>query len=329
MKKIIFQTNQLSIRGTEVAIFDYANFNEEILNNESIILTKRKHTWPHHPDIQKKFENRFKVIYYNDFSEVEKILEKEKIDIFYSMKGGNYDGILSKNIPNAIHVVFQENSPHGEVYAYISEWLSKKMTNGNSPFVDYIVNYPKIEGDFRDKLNIPKDALVYGRYGGLETFDIGFVHQAIFETALKNPNIYFLFAYTNRFCRALPNIIHIPYVSNIEDKMRFVNTCDAMIHARFGGESFGLAIAEFSVNNKPIITFSGKDIKKYYPHNHDEAHLEILGDTCVKYDNYQDIKYVLNNFTPDKNKNYDVYSEKYSPKNVMKKFDEVFINPLI
>ena len=39
-----------------------------------------------------------------------------------------------------------------------------------------------------------------------------------------------------------------------ELKVSFINTCDCMIHARTDGETFGLAIAEFSTLNKPIIS---------------------------------------------------------------------------
>ena len=34
---IVFHSNQLSLRGTEVAIYDYARYNEEYLGNNSII----------------------------------------------------------------------------------------------------------------------------------------------------------------------------------------------------------------------------------------------------------------------------------------------------
>ena len=40
-------------------------------------------------------------------------------------------------------------------------------------------------------------------------------------------------------------------------KVKFINTCDAMIHARAMGETFGLAVAEFSKKNKPVIFVSG------------------------------------------------------------------------
>ena len=39
MKKIAFHSNQLSLRGTEIALFAYAKYNEDILGNKSVILT--------------------------------------------------------------------------------------------------------------------------------------------------------------------------------------------------------------------------------------------------------------------------------------------------
>ena len=35
--KVAFHTNQMCLRGTEIAIYDYAKYNREFLNNESII----------------------------------------------------------------------------------------------------------------------------------------------------------------------------------------------------------------------------------------------------------------------------------------------------
>ena len=37
---ILFHSNQLSERGTEIALFDYAHFNETMLNNKSFIICK-------------------------------------------------------------------------------------------------------------------------------------------------------------------------------------------------------------------------------------------------------------------------------------------------
>ena len=50
------------------------------------------------------------------------------------------------------------------------------------------------------------------------------------------------------------NIIHLDKSTDLMYKTEFINTCDVMLHARFDGETFGLAIGEFSTRNKPIIT---------------------------------------------------------------------------
>ena len=49
----------------------------------------------------------------------------------------------------------------------------------------------------------------------------------------------------------------IPTVSDLDEKELFFQTCNAMLHARLSGETFGLAVAEFSVRNLPVITYPG------------------------------------------------------------------------
>jgi hypothetical protein len=49
-----------------------------------------------------------------------------------------------------------------------------------------------------------------------------------------------------------PQIKFLPGTYDLEEKSAFVNACDAMIHARSGGETFGLAISEFALENKKI-----------------------------------------------------------------------------
>jgi hypothetical protein len=58
MNKIAFHTNQLSIRGTEVAIYQYAKYNEDILGNKSVIFT-----FPNRDmSAYEKFKERFEVV---------------------------------------------------------------------------------------------------------------------------------------------------------------------------------------------------------------------------------------------------------------------------
>ena len=56
MKKIAFHSNQLCLRGTEVALFNYAKYNEEILGNKSVIFTSPNTNLDALPKFQERFE---------------------------------------------------------------------------------------------------------------------------------------------------------------------------------------------------------------------------------------------------------------------------------
>jgi hypothetical protein len=309
---IAFHTNQLGLRGTEVALYDYARYNEEILGNKSIIISKDPAIWDYsHPKAIQKFKDRFSVYFYSDISEIETILDNNNIDIFYAQKSGREDGVVSNKRKSVIHAVFQEYEPHGDRYAYISEWLGKKY---NKPFVPYIVDLPNRKDDMRVGLNIPNDAYVFGRHGGIETFDIEWVKSVIIEILNEREDIYFLFMNTDKFYNH-PNIIYLDAESDMNKKVEFINTCDAMIHARNRGESFGLAIAEFSMRNKPIITWNG---------GVDKAHLDILENNCYLYNNKNELLNIFRNFQKIE-KDWNMYSQ-FNPQEVMRIFKSVFIN---
>jgi len=312
--KIAFHCNHLGIAGTEVAVFDYAFYNQELLNNESLIVSKLNPAQDV-PDIIEKFKNHFNVIQYNDFSEVEKILDENKVDIFHALKSGNNDGIISRGRKSVIHCVFGESyQPHGSIYAYISEWLSKQMNFGLHPWVPHMINLPDESGDYRELLKIPKDAIVFGRYGSSRSFDIPFVHETIKSILEKRKNVYFLFANTQPFF-VHPRIIYLEKLIDLRQKVRFINTCDAMIHARKRGETFGIAVGEFSIKNKPVIT---------YGLSPEKCHLDILKNKAIIYYNYMDLKKILNTFEPREG-NWDAYSVEYTPEKVMQKFKTVFL----
>lgn len=315
--KILFHTNQLTLRGTEIAVFDYARYNEELLNNESIIAVKRKGM--HHPQAVEKFHQRFKVVYYDTLPQLQKFAEVENVDIFYAIKSGENDGILLQGVKNCVHTVFMRFDPHGEVYAFVSEWLSKTISGGKMPYVPHIVHLPNVDGDLRRKLNIPESATVFGRYGGWETFDIPFARFLVDAMAAENPDIYFLFMNTEKFGEKRDNIIFLEGVADLDYKAKFIKTCDAMLHARFCGESFGIACGEFSIFNKPVITCNAGFVPE-------RSHINILGSKGIYYADYDQLEKILRNFTKEPHKNWDAYSEKYSPEAVMAKFKEVFID---
>jgi glycosyltransferase involved in cell wall biosynthesis len=174
----------------------------------------------------------------------------------------------------------------------------------------------------RNELNIPVNATVFGRHGGKEQFNIPFVHEVVYDIAKENPNIYFLFVNTDKFCKDLPNIIYLDAIVDLNLKRKFINTCDAMIWARTDGETFGLAIAEFSICNKPVIATNLCDSKE---------HVNILKNKGLWYNNRENLIDMINMLTTMdkkvlKEKNWNAYSE-YTPEKVMKIFHKVAIEP--
>jgi hypothetical protein len=316
--KIAFHTNQIGLAGTEVALYDYADYNEKILNNRSLIISD-KNNGNNNPDAVEKFKRRFgKICWYENPAEIDKILEREKADIFYAIKLGVNDGIVSKVCKTGVHTVFVINQPHGDVYFYVSEWLSREAGGGGYPYVPHMITLPDVNYNYRDYLSIPDDAVVFGRYGSFNTFDIGFVKQAVIDAALKNKKAYFLFMNTERFVTGINNIIFLSGTSDVEIKTGFINTCSAMIHARQRGETFGIAVGEFSLKNKPVIT---------YALSPERSHIEILGSEALLYSGYDEAYKYFTDFGNyyDRARNYDKYSAEFNPGAVMKKFSKVLI----
>lgn len=321
MVKIAFHDNQLCERGTTVSLYDYAYYNKHYLGNESIILYNPNHTIKSVDSVIEKFKKQFKVYTYTNWNtEANKILKEECCDMLYMQKAGDWDGKMAdpKICKTIIHCVFNTNRPHGHVYGRISNCFG----DNKWPVVNYMVNLPDVEGDMRKELGIPETATVFGRIGGMDQFNISTVHKAIDKLTDENPNVYFFLVNTEKFCKEKKNIIHYGKIIDLKKKVKFINSCDAMIHARKMGETFGAAVSEFSIKNKPIITCKGFD----------NAHLDILKDKVIIYNsnNMEEIYNIFKNFDRDesKNKDWNAYSD-YSPEKVMDTFNEIFIKPLL
>ena len=117
-----------------------------------------------------------------------------------------------------------------------------------------------------DEFEIPRSAVVFGRHGALGTFDVPFVHDVVTTVAAMHPDRYVVLLNTQR-CAHHPRIIHLDATSDVVRKTRFINTCDAMLHSRADGETLGLAVGEFSLRNKPVLTWLG---------GIDKCHIRIL-----------------------------------------------------
>jgi hypothetical protein len=326
MKTIVFFDNCLSERGTTVSLFNYAFYNEKILGNKSIVMYNSTRN-ENDINVINKFRKHFLTIGVANFGMVDPILSHLKADIFYITKAGDWDNQISKICKTVVHCVFNYNQPHGNVYAGISDWIyggNGFGSNNKFSVVPYMVTTSDTTENMRTDLNIPENAVVFGRHGGYNQFDIEFVHKIVYKVASENPHIYFLFLNTAKFCNDLTNIIHIDKIIDIDQKVKFINSCDAMIWARKSGESYGLAIAEFSVKNKPVFVTNLRE--NFGINRGDIAHIELLKDKGIWYSE-ANLEFLLKTFDPNEAKKYDWdgYRE-YTPEIVMGKFKKVFID---
>jgi glycosyltransferase involved in cell wall biosynthesis len=314
--KILFHANTINYRGTTVAITDYARYNQEILGNESVITycktTGIEKDMGNEQAVIDELEKDFEVVGYRS-GDLEKKIDDLHIDLAYFINSGQTES-LPTNCKTAVHAVFQFNQPHGDRYAYISEWLSQKMSGGTLPFVPHIVQLPNTTDNYRNAFKIRDDQKVIGRIGGYYTFDIPFVKEIIRRLVTDNDTFIFLFAGTEPFMYH-PNVRFINEFHSPLKKAKFINTCDAMLHARQRGESFGLSIAEFLTMNKPVLAWNG---------GHDLNHLDMLKDSGLLYNDAYHLNELIRSL-PDFKEDWAKRVEQYKPKSVMNKFKEVFL----
>lgn len=309
-----FWTNQLCERGTETAVYDYAYFNQMLLNNRSFVFYEKNHRH-NHPQIIDKFSTQFSLFPVKHFDEVDPVLLANGISVLYIIKAGTNDGKLSTVAKNCVHCVFNCTQPHGDIYSAISPWIEAYQRD--IPVVPHMVNLPNHDRDLRDSLGISPDAVVFGSYGARGSFNIPYVCSTVHKVAQAHPEIYFLSANYPRFCPSLPNIVHLPLITELEDKVAFINTCDAMLWARRRGETFGLAIAEFSSKNRPVIVTKRGCL----------AYWNLLGRKAIHYHNGDDLTRILTNFDRPAlaEKDWNAYRD-FTPEKVMHRFKEIYLD---
>lgn len=318
--KIAFYTAHLCVRGTTVAIYDYAKYNQDVLGNESLILYDENNPY-NDETVKEKFAKTCKVIALQgaySLENVDRNLSEEKCDAVYVIKKGfRTDSVTPTSCKSLIHAIGMAppSEKHGSIWAYASKWLKSACApKEDIPVVPYMTWLPDTNENMRKELGIPKDSIVFGRTGGQDSWNIPFANHVIFESLQKRKDIYFLFQNT-----PVPfqheRIIHVNSTADLDFKTKFINSCDAMIHARSEGESFGLACAEFSIKNKPIITWGGSP---------ERSHIEILGNKAHIYHTPRELYDQIINFQR-LFEDYNCYDD-YSPKNIMKIFKDVYLS---
>jgi len=237
-------------------------------------------------------------------------------DAIYHQKYGMNDGFRPRSTRYCVHAVFDASQPHGDRFAAVSSWLGRKH---NVPFVPHIVEVADDSQNLRRELNIPSDAVVLGRFGGRNTFDIPWTWEAIANLLKARQSVYFLFANTDVKIQH-ERVISLPTIYDGEislevQKRRFINTCDVMLHVRERGETFGIAVGEFAVCGKPVLTY-GK--------SRERSHIEMLRQPAL-YNDAAELKRCLEmaaarELPPEDGGAY----RDCTPEKVVKAFEQVF-----
>jgi len=328
------------LRGTGVALYDYADRLEtEFGLKVSVFFCIRA---VNQSSDEENFRRRFgqqSVQIIDDWpsspAETDPLLQPRGITHLYMLKAGHRDGVYSTSACNLVHAVFNAFQPHGDRFARVSSVVPTYATESGAlpvPVVPHMVTpLPAGRSTLRQQLSIPSSATVFGRYGGASTFDIKYVQQAVLELAPKMPRTYFLFANTNRFCSksatngtkmavCTSNILFLHSLRTNAAKATFIRTCDAMLHARSDGETFGLAIAEFAMLGKRVIT------ERPAPTPVQPVHVQELGARALYYDDDRSLRAILLGYdrSAPLSDRWEAY-RRYRPPEVIRQFRSVFL----
>lgn len=287
---VAFHTNTLFFRGSEAALWDYAVLNESVLGNRSVICFRESPELATSP-VAARWRTRFAVLAYRSRRHLASQLQKVGASALYMIKPGPWDGLVVPGVINCVHAMFLSEEFHGDRFAYVSPWASRVMTGREDSHVPHLVPRLESEENLRKQLQIPAGARVFGRHGGWDTFNIPFVHREVFRHARSHPRDHFVFLNTKpiRGTESLANVHYLPGTADPARKAAFLATCDAMIHGRDTGETFGLAVGEFAVLGKPVITFGL---------SRERAHLEMLGKEGRIYNDGRRLRELLADLQP-------------------------------
>jgi hypothetical protein len=198
-----------------------------------------------------------------------------------------------------------------------------QQVNHQIPYIPYMINLPSHEKNYRKEFGIPEKATVIGRYGGKETFNIDFVSESILEILEKRDDLWFLFLNTD-YQISHERCLYFEPIVNLHYKVRFINTCDAFLHARDYGETFGLSVLEFACKNKQIISYDNPDLQNNHPLG-GRNHFLYLEENCFKYSTKNDIDDILLNISRNNPFDTEHLNQKFSPQSVIEKFYQIFI----
>lgn len=328
VQKILMDAQILNERGTSTAIFDYA---KAASIDCEVVVCFSKHSDQNNSQTIRYFSDNFNLFSYKRFEELRKYAVSSS-DGIYRLNSGNYEKHHIFGIPNFYHSTFQNFQPLAKRHAFVSQWLADTMRKEISSkyqeafftddvekafgVVPHIVDLPAQSDNVRQKIGIPKTAIVGLRYGGYREFDIPWVKEAVIKSLTLRGDLYYIFINTEPFV-SHKRVIFLPRIISKQDKVNFLASSDFFIHGRLRGESFGLSIAESLLVGTPVLAWSG---------GHDRNHTLVVQNEYL-YKDQQDLlskiqRLVLLNDMPVLTKR----DNDFSPSKVYQVFKRVFLS---
>ena len=316
-----------------MALYDYAHFFETMGFGVSYIASYRGATLVSKSKFDARFPGRvFLLDNVPDPSQDEpnpgvnfaSLAADFQLDAIYTIQAGTtFDFRIPEPLMAAmrfmVHGVF-ESSAKSSYHA--SAVIHPTISDVCVPVVGHMVyaNEPVSSiVSLRKELGINETTRVFCRHGGGGTFSIGFAREAVCKHARAFPHDLFLLLGTEAVAceENVPNIRHLPTNTGLLYKQRFLSSCNACVHGRADGETFGLAIAECSIAGLPVLTYG-------HPPPRADAHLVMQKDLALKYYSADDLGQILSSFNvsahQEMSEQYQAIYSEYSPDAIMYDF---------
>ena len=331
---LIFHDNALELRGTGVAMHDYADAWEELLCGTAYIYASRLnpagglHPHPGKAHFTSRFGSRVRLYDDWDWARVNEDADAVGASAIYAICGGYPETVRFRpsacsGVRQIVHAVFDGNVQWGDAFAVVSSAVHK-----DPPVVPHIVYLPPYNGTpgaLRAELRIPSTATVFCRHGGWDSFDMSWVMTGICDAlrdddARGTQRLHFIFMNTKPLPCEHARLHYLGGTHVRSEKARFLDSCDACLHGTMGGETFGLSVGECALAGKPVLAYD-----KPLHHRH---HLDTMGPLAVTFSDAPSFSAALwaLNSTAERVRAplYAAAYEQYSRENVMAEFVRVF-----
>lgn len=277
--RVLLHDNQICERGTTTSLLDYGRLLRD--RGHDVEISYWSESPANVPSVITRVREEFPLHGHGAPDRLPPSLEA--FDAAYFIKAGFQDGLVLPDTHNVIHAVFQNFYPHGSRYVYISEWLAqtvkrqamsrKRRSEGSLTrgivateagcanalqfeHLDLVVDTPKPQVGIRAQLGIPEDAFVILRFGGYDTFDIGWAKQTVERLLHEHADWYFVGLNTQPFMQH-ERALFLPLVLDPVEKASIIAASNVFLTARGQGEAFGVAIAEALQVGIPVLAWRG------------------------------------------------------------------------